>query len=67
MHKIKKLYLIHAVINKQVIENKVLAYTEKQALYFFRERNGYKCRDLKCIGIISNNINKKYEQIKFAI
>lgn len=53
-------YYISAVIKGRYVEDKLFAVSSKQALYFFRKKHGFACRDLKIIGTDPYN-----EQLSF--
>ena len=47
--KIKINYYVSAVIKGHLVEDKIEAYTSKQAWYFFASKYGYAMRDFKAL------------------
>lgn len=47
----RKYYYTSAVIKGQYCEDKILAYSAKQAWYFFCKKYGFAIRDFKIIGM----------------
>ena len=53
----QKYYYASAVIKGQYCEDKILAYSAKQAWYLFCKKYGFATRDFKIIGMEEVKIN----------